>query len=61
MAGDAVLNRARAIVMNCFYDELAVILRRQGVPSDRIDGQVLALYARTKLDASKYSPRFESR
>jgi len=61
MAGHRSLHQARVIVMNCLYDELARILRGQGLRSVRIDSDVLVLYASTKLDARKYSPRLERR
>jgi hypothetical protein len=61
MIGDAAVNQARAIVINCFYDELRLVLTGRGVPEAGIDSFVLALYARTKIDARKYSPPSEQR
>ena len=61
MSSENLLQQARAIVMDCLYDEVALLLKSHGVSSARIDGELLSIYARAKFDARRYAPRLEGR
>jgi hypothetical protein len=61
MVSYSILRQARAIVLECLYDELLETLSGHGIPLARVDPLVLQFFARAKLDAHRYSPRFERR
>ena len=61
MSVETVLREARAIILTCFHDELQLVLKSHGFPASGINGDALTLYARSRLDARRFSPPGERR